>query len=208
MTGIRKCAAYSIVLKTIATMNKINLTILSLITLVGSIAANAVPVPAPDAPSLANALKLPQTHAVVFRPTRMAADARLNLAHIRMGDGSVKPGNRRGVMLVVYSSEADLNGNHSIYAQDFHFFSNEGSPVTNFPSFTPRTAAPSAIDSQGRLGIIAILIGFNHNTRTNTFSFAPLPPNDTLSAELTPGDGSVSLLLPAVQKVRAAAARL
>ena len=74
-------------------------------------------------PSLANALKLPQTHAVVFRPTRMAADARLNLAHIRMGDGGVKPGNRRGVMLVVYSSEADQNGNHSIYAQDVHFFS-------------------------------------------------------------------------------------
>jgi len=162
----------------------------------------------PEAPSLANALKLPQTQAVVFRPTRMAADARLNLAHIRMGDGSVKPGNRRGVMLVIYSSEADQNGNHTIYSQDFHFLSNDGSPVTNFAPFNPRVSAPNAIDAQGRIGIIAILIGLNQNTRTNTYSFAPLPPNDTLSAELTPGDGSVSLLLPAVQKVRAAAARL
>jgi hypothetical protein len=157
----------------------------------------------PTAPTLAQALKLAQPNVVIFNPTRLSADASLNVSHIRLGDGSVKPGQKKAVMLLVFSSVGD----NVKYYQEFHTLTNEGSPVLNFTAFHPREHATNSIDPQGRVGIIAILIGYQLNPR-GVYVPSPLPALDSISAEVNPDDNAlIGLLLPAVQKVRSAAAR-
>jgi len=184
-------------------MNKLT-TVLASLTLIATAHQSwAVDPTNPNAPTLAQALKLVQPNAVVFRPTRMSADSSLNVSHIKLGDGSVKPG-QKGVMLVVYSS----TGDNPVLFSDFHTLGKTSSPVLNFLPFHGRVNAPGAVDQQGRVGIIAILIGYQLNPRTNSFVPAALPSLDTISAEVNPDDAAlIGLLLPAVQKVRSAAAR-
>jgi hypothetical protein len=189
-------------------MNKLIASVIALTVILTIRPAQAVDTNIPEPPSLAAALKLPNTKVLAFRPTRMGAESSLSVTHVRLGDGSVRPGEKRGAMLLVYSSVPDEQGNHSLLMQDFHFLTNTGSPVLNFERFRPRTHAGNFIDPESRVGIIAILIGFQQNPRTGVFTPAALPPLDTIVAEVTPTDGIlIGLLLPAVQKVRSAAAR-
>jgi hypothetical protein len=162
----------------------------------------------PAAPPLKEVMKRPNSQVVVFRPTHMPQGYSLNLTHIRMGDGSVRPGS--AVQLIVYSSTPDEAGNHAVLHQDFHFLSKEGSPVLHFQPFTvPDTAGGNP---EARQGIIAILIGLllpaNQEGPVGQAVPKPnaLPPQDIISAEVNGGTG-IGLLLPAVQKVRSAAAR-
>ena len=189
-------------------MNKLIPTILSLIALIASPAVSvAVPDPGPQAPTLEAALKLPNTKAVLFRPTRMGADMSLNFSHIRLADGSVKPGEKRGVMLLVYASKPNPQGGHDLLFQDFHELTGTGSPVLNFAAFKPRNENVFLDQADSRVGIIAVLIGLLR-TRSGEWTAAPLPPVDSISAEVSPSDAAlIGLLLPAVQKVRSAAAR-
>ena len=188
-------------------MNILAKTILTLIT-IGFSANASLAGNGPTPPALDVALKLPTTKAVLYRPTRIGDTTTLNFSHIRLGDGSVKPGAKNAVMLVVYAAKADGMGNHQVLFSDFHELTGTGSPVLNFAPFTPRDQNVSVDQGDGRVGIIAVLIGLNQ-ARTGGYVPAPLPPLDSISAEITPSDSSlIGLLLPAVQKVRSAAARL
>lgn len=188
-------------------MNKLAKTIFALIT-IGFSTHTAFAGGGPNPPALDAVLKLPNNKAVVFRPTRIGGDTTLNFSHIRLGDGSVKPGAKNGVMLLVYAAKPDNEGVHQVLFSDFHELSGTGSPVLNFAPFKPRDRNVTLDQSDSRVGIIAILIGLSQPRNSAQWVPAPLPPIDSISAELTPGDSSlIGLLLPAVQKVRSAAAR-
>ena len=157
-------------------------------------------VPPPEPPALQEVLKRANPQLLIFTPISMARGQSLNVTHVRMGDGSVKPG--AAVQLIVYSSEADVQGNHEVLFQDFHFLSKEGSPVLNFTPFSIPTDQLGAGESQG---IIAVLIGLLMPPQGQP-RLGSLPPLDLVSAQITDGTSN-TLLLPAVQKVRSAAAR-
>ena len=154
----------------------------------------------PEPPPLQEVLKRANPHVLVFTPISMARGQSLNVTHVRMGDGSVKPGS--AVQLVVYASEADEQGNHAVLFQSAHLLRKEGSPVLHFDPFTVPTDQLAAGERQG---IIAVLIGLLLPAQGPTRP-GVLPPLDVVSAQITDGTSN-TLLLPAVQKVRSAAAR-
>lgn len=170
----------------------------------------------PTAPSLRAALKLNRNNILVFRPTRMGKDFSLDVSHLRIGDGSVRPTEKQYIQLVVYALKPIGAGGNEIIFTDTQQIRDGTSNITDgtsntvvFPAFKPSavTAALPYIEQDNRVGIIAILIGLRQ-IGTGPVQPMALPAADTISVELNPGDGSVGLLLPAVQKVRAAAARL
>ncbi len=187
-----------------------------LLSLVGSVAAAPVETGriAPTPPVLANALKLRGTNVLIFRPTRMGKDYSLDVSHLRLGDGSVRPNEKRFLQLVVYALKPNQSGGNDILFQDTQQIADGTSNITDgtsntvvFAPFKPTTHAPSYIEQDNRVGIIAILIGLRQ-LGGGPVQAMPLPAADTISVEVNPGDGGIGLLLPAVQKVRAAASRL
>lgn len=151
----------------------------------------------PEPPALKDVLKRANPQVLMFQPVHMGRGQSLNVTHVRMGDGSVRPG--AAVQLVVYAADGD----NEVLFQDFHTLGKEGSPVLNFDTFSLQLEG----DGESR-GIIAILIGLLQPAPGVTRPFN-LPLNDIVSAQITDGTSNtlIGLLLPAVQKVRSAAAR-
>jgi hypothetical protein len=162
----------------------------------------------PTAPQIEDALKLRGPNILLFQPVRMHATHSLDVTQIRRADGSVRPGEQRGILFVVYAAKANVDGHHAIYFQDFHFLSNEGSPVLNFEQFIPQRDAPAAAGADNRVGVICALIGLLRDQRTGQYRAAPLPVMDSVSMQVTPGDTGVGFLVPAVRKARVMAAGL
>ncbi len=80
--------------------------------------------------------------------------------------------------------------------------------MLNFSDFKPGRDVPAAVDPEGRVGVICALIGLLRDPKTGEYKPSALPPLDSITVQVTPGDTGAGLLLPAVQKIRAAAARL
>jgi hypothetical protein len=150
-------------------------------------------------PKLEEVLKYKAGRTLMFQPVTLARSQSLEVRHIRFGDGSVRPGEERQAMLVIYAATPDIAGQHAVLAAEVKSLAPGASPVITFERYSP--------DSDGR-GIIAILIGLlkNSSTPNAPARTAPLPPSDVVAAEIIDGTSN-TLLLPAVQKVRQAAQR-
>lgn len=155
-------------------------------------------VPDPEPPSLNDVLKRPNPQVVIFQPVSLSQGQSLEITHMRAGDGSVKPG--MAVQLVIYSKEANLQGEHPVLHTEFHrlFGDANGDRVVNFD--------PYVSPDGNRKGIIAVLIGLLQPTPGGPVRPTSLPGKDLIAAQVIDGT-TTGLLLPAVQKVREAASR-
>ena len=166
----------------------------------GSLVTNAAE--SSDALPLNDILKLKGGKSIVFQPVTMKEGQTLTVTHLQFafGDGSVRPV-RRAAQLLIYSSTPNDQGAYPVLYNELHVFDRSKDVVNAFPTFTH----PGGVNDNG---IIAVLIGLLLPADQEGAAVpVPLPPTDSVSAEIhDPGSGT-TLLLPAVQKVREAAAR-
>lgn len=171
----------------------------TLIAVAAAFNVSAIAAPG-DTLTLQEALRLKGGKSVVFQPIALKPGQSLRVSHVQFGDGSVRPADRRAAQLLIFNGAPNEDGNHTLLYAQPHVFNRSKDTVNTFPLYTQPAGA-------GGNGIIAILIGLLlPATEGGAAVPAALPPNDSISAEVIDPDG-ISLLLPAVQKVREAAAR-
>jgi hypothetical protein len=164
----------------------------------GSLTVQAA-TPVPEPLSLQETLKLRGGRTLVLQPFVIKPGQTLRVTHLQFGGSPLKPIERRAVQFIVFRQEPNQDGSHIVLNNAVEVFE-RGTHVAN----TLEYVHPGGANSEG---IIAILIGLLlPAVQEGDAHPAPLPSNDSFSAELQDSNGLIGLI-PPVPRGRGAAVR-
>lgn len=173
--------------------------------------------PAPMQLSLPEILRLPKGRAAVYTPLRLKQGDSLSLTTLQITDGtSRQPNSSRGLQISVFAADPGGTG-YTIRLQEILVSSatspspaseasGNGAGKVSMNDFSFANVPAQYRFADGSVRLLVTAVGFEINGASAKPQPAPLPKELALSAQLD--QAGIALLLPAVQKVREAAARL
>lgn len=159
-------------------------------------------------------LALPKGQAIIFTPVKFSSGKSLAMHSFVNANSAVRPqGGARGVNVLFFGIKPDDSGVDFIEGHVIQTSPNAagvggggGAGKVSMNDISFARVPTGLVAADGSVRLIAVVVGYDVRATGGEAKPFPLPKELSLTAQLDDG-GTSGLLLPAVQKVREAAAR-